>query len=259
MTTLTVGDITVFKKEYGEGPALLGIMGLGANLDYWSPEILDSMSAYRHVIIFDNRGVSGTSRGTKAVTIAQMADDAIALLDELKIAKADVFGVSMGGMIAQEIAIRYPKRVQKLILCCTTPGPRHTKFSPAILGAFLAKKRSQILANLLFPKSFQKAQPEKVQRFLALALQRPVDETVLRLQLLSCSLFSSKSRLHRIKNQTLVLTGDSDILINKHGSYLIAGLIPNARLEVFPGGGHGVMLQNSEQIHMVIREFLTSQ
>ncbi|RZA10428.1 MAG: alpha/beta hydrolase [Proteobacteria bacterium] len=183
----------------------------------------------------------------------------MALLDELKILKADIFGVSMGGMIAQELALRYPERVDKLILCCTTPGPRHTKFSPAILGAFLSRSRSQILANLLFPKSFQKAQPQKVQRFLALALKRPVDETVLRLQLLSCSLFSSKSRLHQIKNQTLVLTGDNDILINQHGSYLISKLIPNSRLEIFPGGGHGVMLQNAEQIHMVIRKFLISE
>src|SRR4051794_40258142 len=113
MAFYEVRDIKVQVQSFGEGFPLIGIMGLGANSDYWSPDFIAGVSKTRRFILLDNRGAGDSSRGSAPMTFSTLADDLKALLDQLGIAQADFIGVSMGGMIVQQFVLSYPAAVRK--------------------------------------------------------------------------------------------------------------------------------------------------
>src|SRR5215470_2280147 len=138
MSTAAINGIDVYYEEHGSGDPLLLIMGLAADSVAWMFQLPDFSAKYR-TIVFDNRGVGRTSKPAGPYTISQMADDAAGLLDSLDVRRAHVLGVSMGGMIAQEIALRHPERVRGLVLGCTYPEPdaeaeQQRQFSVTQLG-----------------------------------------------------------------------------------------------------------------------------
>ena len=122
MPFVQVNDLKIYYEEYGAGTPLLLVMGLGATVLGWSLPQVKRLATKHRVILFDNRGAGQTDKPRGPYTMPQLAADAVGLLDALSIGRAHVFGVSMGGMIVQHIALDYPQRVRSLILGCTGAG-----------------------------------------------------------------------------------------------------------------------------------------
>src|SRR5277367_174151 len=125
MAEVQAGDVKLYYEVHGSGEPLLMIMGLGSSSATWSPELVEELSTHFRTIIYDNRGTGRSDKPAIKYSLEMFARDAIAILDALKIERAHVFGVSMGGMIAQELALQHSSRLQTLTLGCTTCGGKH--------------------------------------------------------------------------------------------------------------------------------------
>ncbi len=140
-----VGDIDIAYKMFGKGNPILLINGFSAPLDFWDPMLLEKLASNHTVITFDNRGIGNTTSGEKKFTITQFGNDTFGLLDALKIKKADVMGWSMGGMIAQELALLHPEKVGNLIIYASTCGGKETRPpSPEAMKVFANQSGREI-------------------------------------------------------------------------------------------------------------------
>ncbi|HEX8086447.1 MAG TPA: alpha/beta hydrolase [Solirubrobacteraceae bacterium] len=168
MPVVRAHDIDLHVEERGEGPALLLIAGIPALASDWSP-LAERLAARRRVIAYDNRGSGASTVTPGPYTTRQLAADAVALLDALGIERADVFGMSLGGMIAQELALGWPERVSKLVLGCTHAGLRHAARQPREAGRAFALEtddwplRMRTLAPFAFTEGVD---PELLARFI---------------------------------------------------------------------------------------------
>src|SRR5215469_5140313 len=143
-----VGDIDIAYKMFGIGEPILLITGVGGDMNSWDPSTLKSLSSNHTVIIFDNRGVANTTTGSKAFSIQQFANDTVGLLDILKIQKADVLGHSMGGIVAQQLAVTHPEKVNRLILVSTTCGGKDSIPSSPRLVKFGTELENKLLNSI---------------------------------------------------------------------------------------------------------------
>ena len=240
-----------------DAPPLLLIMGMGFSSRAWAT--LPSLLAERfRVITLDNRG-TGRSSGTGAVfRVRDMAEDAVAVLDAAGARKAFVFGISMGGMVALELALRHPERVRALALGATFAGWfRSRKPTPAVVGDLVfGGLLSRLGAHRLLGHALvSKAQLEEGYGSFSSWIvngERVLPHVLLQ-QMTAVTLHATESRLPGIRVPTLVLTGDADRIVPEENSRRIAGLIPGARLIVLPGAGHCFPL---EQPEATLRELL---
>ena len=274
MTTARVGDVELYYEEHGTGEPLLCIMGLAADSTAWVLQTPDFAKRYR-TVIYDNRGVGRSAKPAGPYTIAQMADDAAGLLDRLDIPRAHVLGVSMGGMIAQELALRHPQRVRGLVLACTFCEPdaevraqRETGLA-AFGGSIGANGAAQLDAagidpfmffQMLLPKvfnvSFIETELPRLMELFGGALQYGFDMNAVLAQVEATMNHRTTDRLHAVKAPTLVITGDSDQLIACANSDLIAKHIPGARLLKVPGGSHGFNFETPDVFNREVLDFL---
>jgi 3-oxoadipate enol-lactonase len=239
----TTGDVTLWWAPEGAGePPLLLIQGLGYTADLWF-RVLAGLSGPRRTIRFDNRGVGRSNVPPTPWTIEEMADDAIEVLDAANAPHAHVFGVSMGGLIAQELALRHPDRVASLVLGCTHPGGSDAvRMDPA--AATMLMDRT--------PKSARDAIEASVPFLYADTTSRDdIDGDLgarLRYALRATSYWGqldamrqhrgTLSRLPEINSPTLVLHGTADKLVQPGNAELLAAAIPGARLQWLEGAGH---------------------
>ncbi len=274
MGLATVDSIELYYEEHGSGDPLLLIMGLAADSTAWLLQIPDFEKHYR-TIVFDNRGVGRSSKPPGPYTIHQMADDAAGLLDVLGIARTHVVGVSMGGMIAQELALRHPQRVRGLVLGCTYPEPdtdieRQRQFSVAQFGgtvtaggemqidlsAFDPMSFFQHLLPAVFNQEFIEHELPKLMQLFAGALQYGFSMEAILGQVAAVMNHKATDRLHQITAPTLVITGDADRLVPPANSDILARHIPNARLLKVPGGSHGFNFETPELFNREVLTFL---
>jgi len=274
MSTAKVDSIELYYEEKGSGDPLLLIMGLAADSTAWMFQVPDFAKRYR-TVTFDNRGVGRTSKPPGPYTIHLMADDAAALLDALDIRRAHVLGVSMGGMIAQELAIRHPERVRGLILACTFPEPdadveRQREFGMQQFGGTVtASGEMQIdltaldplmffqhLLPRVFNQSFIDTELPRLMQLFAGALQYGFSMEAILGQVAAVMGHRATDRLHQIKAPTLVITGDADLLISPGNSDVLARSIPGAKLVKVPGGSHGFNLETPEVFNRHVLDFL---
>ncbi|OUM84410.1 MAG: hypothetical protein BAA01_00890 [Bacillus thermozeamaize] len=262
MPTIQANGIEMYYEIHGQGTPLVMIMGLSANLDWWEPEMIERLSKRYRLLLFDNRGAGRTEKPAVEYSIPMFAQDTAALMSQVGIEKAHILGVSMGGMIAQEFALHYPERVDKLVLVCTNcGGAQSVPASPEVLG-WLANRNvspdelKQRQLKLLFPDSFVAEQPDKVERFWERVSRAPIPLEAFQRQLGAIQRFGTYDRLDRITSPTLVMTGSEDILVPPRNSEILAERIPGARLEIFPGGGHGFTGQFPEKFCQVVEQFL---
>jgi 3-oxoadipate enol-lactonase len=276
MSTATVGSLDVYYEEHGSGDPLLLIMGLAADSTAWMFQVPDFAQHYR-TIVFDNRGVGRTSKPAGPYTIHEMADDAAGLLDVLDVRRAHVVGVSMGGMIAQELALRHPSRVRSLVLACTYPEPdaeieRNRRFSLEQFGGTVtAEGEMQVDLKAINPMDFlqhllpavfnqefiAKELPKLIQVFSG-ALQYGFSMEAILGQVAAVMNHKATERLHQIAVPTLVITGDADRLIPPANSDILAKHIPGAKLVRIAGGSHGFNFETPEVFNRAVLEFLAS-
>ncbi len=242
-------------------PPLLLIMGLALSSRGW--ETLPRRLAERfHVLVFDNRGTGRSGRMGWMYRMRDLADDAAAVLDAAEVAQADVFGISLGGMIAQELVLRHPNRVRRLALGATFASFwRSTKAGPRILlqamVAHLGRRRTVAgrVARLLVSDRFHAANPERGRKWI-LASEFGGFRCAIA-QMAAVVRHATLRRLARIRAPTLIITGDADRLVPARNSEVLATSIPGARLLVLPGAGHAFPLEREDEtVRALTAQFL---
>ncbi|HEX3511583.1 MAG TPA: alpha/beta hydrolase [Solirubrobacteraceae bacterium] len=254
-----VGDVVLGVREHGAGSPLLLIAGIPAVADDWDP-LAERMGETHRVIAFDNRG-SGTSTVTPGpYTTRQLAGDAAGLLDALGVESAAVFGMSMGGMIAQELAIGWPEKVERLVLGCTHAGMRHATRPPRETGRAFAMltddwgERMRALAPAAFAGAVD---PALLAGFLEKKTGDAQEPEGYRGQIAAVLEHDTADRLEQIRCPTLILTGGDDRIIPGESSRLLHVRIRGARLEVIPGTGHLFFLERPDASVRLLRDFLS--
>ncbi|MBI2724132.1 MAG: alpha/beta fold hydrolase [Chloroflexi bacterium] len=269
MTIALINGIDLYYEEHGDAAAepVLLIMGLSMNCAAWAMQIPALSQRYR-VVAFDNRGCGRSSQPHGAYSIAGMAADAAALLDHVGIDRTHIVGASMGGMIAQEFALRFPARVRSLSLLCTTPGGPHTadyermlSETARVLAAntleeiMTPEQAAQGLAELFTP-AFLKQPTAGLIALGAAAMQHPQTLAGLQGQLSAVRGHDTWARLPQIHAPTQVLYGDEDPLVLPSNSALLGERIPGAEVHPFTGQRHGFFVERPEETNALLLRFL---
>jgi len=247
MAQIKSGDINLHYDTYGAGAPLLMIMGLGASSAVWDAELVQELARDFRVITFDNRGTGQSDKPDAPYSIGMFADDAAAVLEGLKIPRAHIFGVSMGGMIAQEFALRHAPRTATLTLGCTSPGGKHAVPPPAESLKVLTAPRVGVAPEevirrgwpLAFTAGYIAEHRAELEARIPRLLEHPTPPFAFQRQLEGTYTLSTWDRLGQIKAPTLVITGGDDVLIPARNSELLAERIPGAKLHIIPKAGHG--------------------
>ena len=252
----------MYYEEHGGGYPLLLVNGLGSDHLEWLHQIPAFTARFRG-IVFDNRGTGKTDVPPGPYTTAEMADDAASLLRALGIPRAHVLGVSLGGMIAQEVALRHPDLVDGLVLGCTGPGGElSVRPSPEAMAAFAQAKGEDREAELrrmlpfLYTDACIRERPEEIEGFIRRRLDHPTPPEGYLAQLSAAVTHDASSRLEKIRARTLVIAGDADRLVNWENSVRLAGRIPGAKLVVLPGAPHRIFAETAEAFNMEVLSFL---
>ena len=236
-------------------------MGLGYTLEMWHRTLPVVSKRYRSML-FDNRGVGRTGAPPGPFTIREMAGDTAAVLDAAGVDCAHVFGISMGGMIAQELALTYPSRVRSLILGCTTCGGRAAApAAPRVLEVLAARATMPVEEGIraMAPFIYDSSTPaERVEEDLAIRRRTYPSTESYNAQLVAIRAFESCGRLSEITVPTLVVHGESDQLVPPENGVMLAQLIPGARLVLLPSASHIFPTDQPDAAHDAILSFLQS-
>jgi pimeloyl-ACP methyl ester carboxylesterase len=259
----TNGDVTLWWAPEGDGdPPLLLIQGLGYTADLWF-RVLPGLSIPRRTIRFDNRGVGRSNVPPTPWTIEEMADDAVDVLDAAGVEQAHVFGVSMGGLIAQELVLRHPDRVGGLVLGCTHPGGSDAvRMDPAAATMLMDRtpKSAREAIEASVPFLYAETTPrDDIDGDLGARLRYALRATSYWGQLDAMRQFDGTlSRLSELTSPTLVIHGTADKLVQPANAELIAVTIPGSRLEWLEGAGHLFWTDHTERTIALVNDFLSA-
>jgi pimeloyl-ACP methyl ester carboxylesterase len=249
-------------ERTGSGAPVLLVMGLGMSADGWWRSI-PVLAEELECIAFDNRGAGRSDVPEGPYSIELMADDAMAVLDAADVERAHVYGISLGGMIAQTIALRHPDRVDKLVLGATTPGGhRHLKAKDEVLKLLGAREilTPEIAAWASVPINYARRTREqggeRIAQDIAQRLAHPITGPGYGAQLGVAMSFKLGEGASEIGHETLVVHGDEDVLVRPENGELLAELIPNATLRMLPNAAHFYVTDEPASDRAVL-EFLT--
>jgi 3-oxoadipate enol-lactonase len=252
----------IYWEEAGSGEPLLLIMGLGYSLEMWH-RTRPVVSAHYRTILFDNRGVGKSDVPEGAYSIAQMADDAAVVLDAAGVRNAHVFGVSMGGMIAQEFAVKYPERVNRLVLGCTNCGGRNSvPAAQKVLDVLMARARMtpEEGAQAMAPYIYDSATPrERIEEDLAIRRRCYPTAAGYMGQLQAILAWSSFERLAGILAPTLIIHGETDQLVPAGNAAILTQAIGGSELAMLPNASHLFTTDQPEGSHREILAFLSGE
>lgn len=262
MPRVDVGGLAMHYVEAGAGDPLVLIMGFGGDHLAWGFQ-MPAFTARHRVIAFDNRGAGQTDQPDVPYTIQVMAEDTAGLLDELGVGRAHVLGVSMGGMIAQELALGHPDRVRTLQLHCTLG--RNDRYLRALLDTWRAVRTSlsveaalRAIGLWLFAPATYNERPEFVEALLQNALANPFPQSLtgfLR-QGEAVGGHDALDRLGEIRCPTLVSAAEADILVPPRFACELAERIPGAELQIVPDAGHAYFWEAPEAFNAMCLDFL---
>jgi len=251
-------------QREGTGEPLLWITGFAISSEIFSP-VIDSYAAEFDCVRYDNRGAGRSPAPWRTTSIPELAGDAVRLMDALGIDSAHVYGLSMGGMVAQEVAIRFPDRVRGLVLGCTTHGgPRAVLPSPRVAAALTARGapaglRAQLVGRALFSEDFRRREPALVRRYLGLLDAHRTSARGAISHLTASTYHDTRARLGRIAAPTLVLHGDRDALTPPANARLLTDAIPDATLGLVRGAGHAYLLEQPRESHRLFLDWLRAR
>jgi len=257
MPTVHVNGIDLYYEQHGAGSDVLLIMGLGAHAGDWARQV-PALARHFRVTVFDNRGCGRSSAPDEPYSIRQMADDAVALMDALDMARAHVVGSSMGGEIAQELAISYPERVDRLVLIATSAGGYWARIIPADRRAVGLPRIVPGLRELA--RQLRRRLQAVGARRAGPAWQPPAPPPPpahgLRRQREATAAFDAHGRLSRISAPTLVIAGARDREVPLAAAEELARGIPGARLVVLRGAGHLMHYERADEVNRLLLDFL---
>jgi pimeloyl-ACP methyl ester carboxylesterase len=248
-------------------PPLVLLQHYRGNLDNWDPALVDALASFRQVILFDNTGV-GASTGTTPRTVTAMAHDALRFVEALQLPEIDLLGFSLGGFVAQELALIRPRLVRRLVLAGTGPqggedmhgfaddvyvsGTRDEPGAEDLLALFFERSETSVAAGWEF-----------VQRIFARTDERDADTTLetrdAQLDAIHTWGIPDPSKLNRLAGITqpvLVANGDNDRMVPTRNSHLLAERLPDARLRIYPDAGHGFLFQYPHEFAAEVQTFL---
>ena len=256
-----VGQHELLYERSGAGEPLLLIMGLSGTRLTWGEPFLEALRADFEVVVYDHRGIGGSAEVTEDFTIADLADDAAGLLDALGWESAHVAGISMGGMVAQELALRHPERVRTLVLGCTYAGGEGALLTPPdtwqrLAEAWTSRDRERALRagwEVNVSAAFA-GDDDQYAEFRRRALEAPARLPIIMAQARAVGGHDTSARLERIGAPTLVVHGTEDAMLPASNAERIAGRIPRARLELLDGVGHLFFWEQPERSAALVRE-----
>ncbi len=262
MPKAKVGDIHIYYEVHGNGEPLINICGSGVNVE-WMRNIIPIYSSEYKLVLFDNRGAGLSDAPDIPYSTEMMADDVAGLMDAIGIEKAHVWGGSMGGMIAQQFALRYPERVKSLVLACTYCGGPGSSFmtdpeTQRVMSIIPTLPPDQIWKEFLHcfvSQQFINNNPELIKKTLESMNKNPGTVHGQIHQSQAVAKHNTYDRLSEIKASTLVIAGDGDKIIPCENSKIIASKISNAKLVILKDTGH-MFLESEKEQHRIIMEFL---
>jgi 3-oxoadipate enol-lactonase len=266
MSEVRVNGINIYYRVRGKGEPLILIMGLGGECGDWFLQARVLKKYYR-IITFDNRGVGKSDKPLEPYTVKTMADDTVGLMDYLGIDKAHILGVSLGGMIAQEVAINYPERVRKLILVSTNAGRGEKgEHSRELLRAMGLKEdfsdadirnvdMGRVMSSLN-SHAFSGGAIKLMAVPFCWVRAKLFDIGGLKGQFEAAMTHSTLDRLHLIKAPTLVIAGTEDEIVPPRSADVLASRIPGARLVKVEGGSHTLVAEKSGRFNREVLDFL---
>ncbi len=266
MAFILVDDVKIYYEVIGEGDPLVLIQGFGHYSLHWG-QLPYELSRNFKVILVDNRGVGRSDKPKTPITIPIMAEDIIEILDELSIEKASIFGVSMGGIIAQRLAINHGDRVANLILGCTTPSGKHhimpdsdgqrILFDLDYLKNMKAEQRTMEVFRFFCSEDFIKAHPEAYQFYHRVTMEYPTPTRTFILQADAIQHEDTWEGLPQISARTMIITGTADRIVPYKNSELIRERIPGAELILLENMRHGFFIEAMDATITYINGFLS--
>jgi len=265
MPIAKVSDINIYYEIDGKGEPLVLIYGYVGHSGLWFRQIPVLSKKYR-VIAFDNRGVGRSDKPDIPYSMTMMAEDIAGLLDIIGVDASHIFGISMGGMIAQHFALNYPRKVLSLILGCTYCGGVHSiqpePESVAALFDFESMKNmtpeeiTRQAMPFLYSQEFIEKNPDIIEERVAKQLEYPTPDYGAMRQAGAIMGHDTYELLPKIELPTLVISGDNDRLIPVENSRILASRIPGAELAIIKGVGHEFFIEDAEEVNKTILDFL---
>ncbi len=260
MPYASVNGVKIYYEIHGEGYPVVLIGGLGSQIQSWATQV-PIYSEHFKVITFDNRGAGRSDKPEAGYTTEDMADDTACLMDELEVDCAHIVGKSMGGMIGQWLAIKYPDKVNKLVMGCSSASRDEVGNEILRMGREIATKIGTKAVWLMalylgYSREYIEKNLGTIKEAMASVPENPEALNGYLGQSFACERHNTTDLLHKIKSPALVMAGGSDLIASPKRSLELAGLIPDSDLKVFEGAGHGFWRERQEEVDELVLRFL---
>ena len=266
MAYASIGRKRIYYETRGQGQPLLMLMGWQGNRTWWPESLLSRLEAHYLLILMDHRGTGLSKDPLGIYSIKDLAKDATLVLDDVGLSSAAVLGVSMGGMVAQAMAIHYPGRVKKLVLTSSSAKIGMirglNKEQQQAWLSFLRKRDrglQEFILDLLFSKDCKVDDSAAIKNFVNRTAQERTPARTVFKQFMAVQRFDSRKKLKHFRKPTLVVTGDNDMIIGAHHSEALCQFIPHAKLHLIQGGTHAMLDAEAEELAQVYLEFLNNE
>jgi len=266
MPYVSKGRKRIYYETRGQGEPLLLLMGWQGNRTWWPESLLSRLEKHFLLILMDHRGTGLSKDPIGLYSIKALAKDATLVLDHFGLSSSCVLGVSMGGMIAQAMAIHFPDRLKKLVITSSSAKVGlirglNKKQQKAWLSYLRKRDRGlqEFIMDQLFSRDGNSDDHHTIANFISRTKQQRTPTRTVIKQFMAVQLFDSRKKLKHFDKPTLVVTGDNDMIIGSHHSKALSSLLPQARLHLVKGGTHAMLDADAEELASVYIEFLLDE